>query len=64
MSQAAILLVVMASLGCMMVRPFGLPEAVPALAGAVLLVLSGALGPGAALHAAGQGWRFISSSPA
>jgi arsenical pump membrane protein len=55
MSQAVILLVVLASLGCMMMRPFGLPEAVPAMAGAALLILFGALAPGAALHAAGQG---------
>ncbi len=55
MSQAAILLVVVASLACMMARPFGLPEAVPALAGAILLVLFGVLTPEAALHAAGQG---------
>ncbi len=55
MSLAVILFVVVASLGCMMVRPFGLPEAVPALAGAGLLMLLGAVGPKAALHAAGQG---------
>lgn len=55
MSQAIILLVVLASLGCMMLRPFGVREAVPALAGALLLVVLGALGPVAALRAAGQG---------
>ncbi|MDE8344395.1 MAG: ArsB/NhaD family transporter, partial [Acidocella sp.] len=55
MSQGAILLVVAVSLAFMMVRPFGVPEAVPALGGAVLLVLFGALTPFAALCAAGQG---------
>lgn len=55
MSQIAVFLVVVASLGCMMARPFGLPEAVPALAGAVLLTLFGAIGPRAALRAAGDG---------
>lgn len=55
MSQALVLLVVLASLATMMVRPFGVPEAVPVLAGAALLVLLGVVTPLSALHAAGQG---------
>ncbi len=57
MSLAVVLLLVVACLSCMMVRPFGLPEAVPALAGAALLVLFGAIGPQAALAAAGRGMQ-------
>ncbi|MDE2319259.1 MAG: anion permease [Rhodospirillales bacterium] len=49
------LLVVVASLASMMVRPFGVPEAVPVLGGAALLVLFGVLTPLSALHAVGQG---------
>ncbi len=55
MSQIAVLLIVLVSLASMMVRPFGVPEAVPALCGAVLLVLFGGLTPTAALYAAGKG---------
>jgi arsenical pump membrane protein len=47
--------IVLASLGCIILRPFGVREAVPAMAGAVLLVLCGLLPPGLALRAAGQG---------
>ena len=55
MNQGAVLLVVVVSLASIMIRPFGVPEAVSALGGAVLLVLFGALTPFAALYAAGQG---------
>ena len=55
MSLGLVLLVVAISLGCIMARPFGVKEAWPALAGAVLLVGLGALSPRAALAAMGQG---------
>ncbi len=55
MSALAVWGVVLASLGCVLIRPWGMREWVPALAGAVLLVLSGALPPRAALAAMGQG---------
>lgn len=55
MSQAAILLLVAASLVGMMIRPFGVKEAVPALAGAGGLVLAGVISPLVAWRAAGQG---------
>ena len=55
MTQAAVLLVIAASLASMMVRPFGVSEAVPVLVGAALLVVFGVLTPFAAVQAAGQG---------
>ena len=55
MNQTLILLIVTVSLIAMMVRPFALPEAVPTLGGATLLILDGALSPRAAFRAVGQG---------
>ncbi|MBU6396757.1 MAG: anion permease [Rhodospirillales bacterium] len=55
MTQAAVLLVIAASLASMMVRPFGVSEAVPVLVGAALLVVFGVLTPFAAVQAVGQG---------
>ena len=55
MTQAAVLLVIAASLASMMLRPFGVSEAVPVLVGAALLVVFGVLTPFAAVQAAGQG---------
>lgn len=52
---ALTLLIVLASLGLMMVRPWNLPEAVFALGGAALLLACGAVSPLAAWQAAGQG---------
>nr|WP_281376902.1 SLC13 family permease [Acidocella aromatica] len=45
----------MVSLGCVLIRPWGMREWMPALAGAVLLVLGGALPLREALGAVGQG---------
>ncbi|WP_234731203.1 SLC13 family permease [Acidocella facilis] len=55
MSLGLVLLIVAVSLGCIMARPFGVKEAWPALAGALLLVGLSALSPRGALAAVGQG---------
>lgn len=55
---AGIWLIVLASLACILLRPYGLREAWTALAGAMLLVLAGLMPPGAALRAAAQGWNL------
>ncbi|HUM08755.1 MAG TPA: SLC13 family permease [Acidocella sp.] len=55
MSAVAVWAIVLASLGCVLFRPWGVREWIPAMAGAVLLMLCGALSPGAALGAVGQG---------
>lgn len=56
MSAIATLAIVLAALGGILFRPFGLREAVFAMAGALGLVVCGLLPPGVALRAAGQGW--------
>ena len=48
--------IVLAALAGILLRPFGLREAYPAMAGALALVAFGLLPFGAALRAAGQGW--------
>ncbi len=53
LSTLAIVLVALAGI---LLRPFGLREAYPAMVGALALVLCGLMPPGAALRAAGQGW--------
>lgn len=55
MSVGAVWVVVLASLACVLIRPWGMREWVSALTGAVLLVLGGALPPREALGAMGQG---------
>jgi hypothetical protein len=40
-----------------MVRPYRLPEAVAACAGALLMLLGGIVSPGVALHALGAQWQ-------
>ncbi|MDR3504705.1 MAG: ArsB/NhaD family transporter [Acidocella sp.] len=55
MSAPAVWAVVLASLACVLIRPWGMREWIPAVVGAVLLVLGGALSPSAALGAVGQG---------
>ncbi|WBO60602.1 hypothetical protein GT370_07475 [Acidocella sp. MX-AZ03] len=64
MSLGLVLLIVAVSLGCIMARPFGVKEAWPALAGALLLVGLSALSPRGALAAVGRGGRFICFSSA
>jgi arsenical pump membrane protein len=55
-SLFATLAIVLAALAGILLRPFGVREAVPALLGAAALVLCGLLPLPAALRAAGQGW--------
>jgi arsenical pump membrane protein len=50
------LFIVLAALAGILLRPFGLREAWPAMAGAVALVVCGLLPLPGALRAAGQGW--------
>jgi arsenical pump membrane protein len=55
-SSMATLAVILAALAGVLFRPFGMSEAIPAVAGALALVVFGLLPPLAALRAAGQGW--------
>jgi arsenical pump membrane protein len=55
-SSLATLAIILAALAGILLRPFGMREAVPAVAGALALVACGLLPPQAALRAAGQGW--------
>jgi Na+/H+ antiporter NhaD/arsenite permease-like protein len=57
LSLIATLTIILAALAGILLRPFGLREAVPALAGAAALVLCGLIPLSAALRAAGQGWN-------
>jgi arsenical pump membrane protein len=54
--MAVTLTIILAALAGILFRPLGMSEAIPAMAGAVALVVCGVLPPGAAVRAAGQGW--------
>lgn len=56
LSVVATCVIIVAALAGILLRPFGVREAVPALAGAAALVLCGLLPLPAALRAAAQGW--------